>query len=445
MLDEIQKIDGWSETVKGLWDADRASGCPLHVVILGSSPLLMQRGLNETLAGRFEPIRFTHWSYAEMSEAFGLGLERYVFFGGYPGAAPRIGDSERWAGYVRGALIEPNIERDVLSMTRVDKPALLKRLFYLGASYSGQVVSYTKLVGQLQDAGNTTTLTRYLDLLSQAGLLAGILEAHRAAVVGEGLNAKAERAQHGPDGGRLRLHVRRGSIRPHVLGSHGRERRRCASRQYGVAEHHGQVLEGTKPRSGLRPPARPARGRDRSEEWQRTRSDEGDGGVRAAIRVAPDRRRALRCALARVPIAAGRSLVRRVMNSTTMDVRPKALPSEDWIGPAGGEVSSIRSTERARRSRAGGDRNGIPRSPSRSVPSGTYRHMCCSAIPGPARRPSSSKESEALGDAALMLSARDFVTVRSGRPPGVAAPRRFFVDGLDEMRAGAVDARSTLD
>ena len=173
VLDEIQKIDGWSETVKGLWDADRASGCPLHVVILGSSPLLMQRGLNETLAGRFEPIRFTHWSYAEMSEAFGLGLERYVFFGGYPGAASRIGDSERWAGYLRGALIEPNIERDVLSMTRVDKPALLKRLFYLGASYSGQVVSYTKLVGQLQDAGNTTTLTRYLDLLSQAGLLAG--------------------------------------------------------------------------------------------------------------------------------------------------------------------------------------------------------------------------------------------------------------------------------
>ena len=173
VLDEIQKIDGWSETVKGLWDADRANGCPLHVVILGSSPLLMQRGLNETLAGRFEPIRFTHWSYAEMSEAFGLGLERYVFFGGYPGAASRIGDSERWAGYVRGALIEPNIERDVLSMTRVDKPALLKQLFYLGASYSGQVVSYTKLVGQLQDAGNTTTLTRYLDLLAQAGLLTG--------------------------------------------------------------------------------------------------------------------------------------------------------------------------------------------------------------------------------------------------------------------------------
>ena len=173
VLDEVQKIPGWSDAVKGLWDADRADGCPLHVVILGSAPLLMQAGLNETLAGRFEPVRFTHWSYTEMAGAFGFDLERYLFFGGYPGAAPRSGDVERWVTYVRGSLIAPNIERDVLSMTRVDKPALLKRLFYLGASYSGQIVSYTKLVGQLQDAGNTTTLARYLDLLSQAGLLTG--------------------------------------------------------------------------------------------------------------------------------------------------------------------------------------------------------------------------------------------------------------------------------
>lgn len=173
VIDEVQKISGWSDAVKGLWDADRAEGCPLHVVILGSAPLLIQAGLNETLAGRFEPVRFTHWSFAEMAEAFGFGLERYVFFGGYPGTASRTGDVERWAAYVRASLIAPNIERDVLSMTRVDKPALLKRLFHLGASYSGQIVSYSKLVGQLQDAGNTTTLARYLDLLSQAGLLAG--------------------------------------------------------------------------------------------------------------------------------------------------------------------------------------------------------------------------------------------------------------------------------
>ena len=174
VLDEVQKIEGWSEAVKGLWDADRADGCPLHVVILGSAPLLMQAGLNESLAGRFEPIRITHWSYVEMSEAFGFDLEQYVYFGGYPGAASISHDFERWSAYVSGALVEPNIERDVLSMTRVDKPALLKRLFYLGALYSGQVVSYNKMLGQLHDAGNTTTLTRYLELLSHAGLLTGL-------------------------------------------------------------------------------------------------------------------------------------------------------------------------------------------------------------------------------------------------------------------------------
>ena len=174
VLDEIQKIDGWSDTVKGLWDADRATGCPLHVVVLGSAPLLMQAGLNESLAGRFEPIPFTHWSYLEMAEAFGFDLDRYIYYGGYPGAAPYATDQERWGSYVRGALVEPIIERDVLSMTRVDKPSLLKRLFDMGCIYSGQVLSFSKMVGQLQDAGNTTTLTRYLKLLSDAGLLTGL-------------------------------------------------------------------------------------------------------------------------------------------------------------------------------------------------------------------------------------------------------------------------------
>ncbi len=174
ILDEIQKMDGWSDSVKGLWDADRASGCPLHVVLLGSAPLLMQAGLNESLAGRFEPIRFTHWSYLEMSEAFGLSLDQYVYFGGYPGAASLVRDEPRWTAYVRDALVEPIIERDVLSMTRVDKPSLLKRLFDMGALYSGQVLSYNKMLGQLHDAGNTTTLTRYLKLLSDAGLLTGL-------------------------------------------------------------------------------------------------------------------------------------------------------------------------------------------------------------------------------------------------------------------------------
>ncbi len=174
VIDEIQKIPQWSETVKGLWDADRARACPLHVVILGSAPLLMQSGLSESLAGRFEPVRVTHWSFAEMAEAFDFDLRKYLYLGGYPGAVPLVRDPDRWRSYILGALVEPNIERDILAMTRVDKPALLKRLFELGAAYSGQILSYTKMLGQLHDAGNTTTLARYVDLLSSAGLLAGV-------------------------------------------------------------------------------------------------------------------------------------------------------------------------------------------------------------------------------------------------------------------------------
>ena len=174
VLDEIQKINGWSDAVKGLWDTDRRRDCPMHVVILGSAPLLMQAGLNESLAGRFEPMHITHWSYPEMSEAFGYSLDEYIYFGGYPGAASLSDDPERWASYVRGSLVEPNIERDIYLMTRVDKPSLLRRLFDLGALYSGQELSYNKMLGPLQEAGNTTTLTRYLKLLSDAGLLTGL-------------------------------------------------------------------------------------------------------------------------------------------------------------------------------------------------------------------------------------------------------------------------------
>ena len=174
VFDEIQKIPHWSETIKGLWDADRARGCPLHVVILGSAPLLMQSGLSESLAGRFEMIRVSHWSFAEMSEAFDVDLPTYLYFGGYPGAARLIRDAERWRAYILGALVEPNVERDILAMTRVDKPALLRRLFELGTLHSGQMLSFTKMLGHLQDAGNTTTLARYLELLASAGLLTGL-------------------------------------------------------------------------------------------------------------------------------------------------------------------------------------------------------------------------------------------------------------------------------
>jgi len=174
VLDEIQKVVGWSETVKRQWDADTAKKVPLRVVLLGSAPLLIQRGLTESLAGRFEIIPVVHWSYSEMKDAFGWGLDHYVYFGGYPGAADLINDRQRWARYIIDSLIETTISRDILLMTRIDKPVLLRRLFQLGCNYSGQILSYQKMIGQLQDAGNTTTLAHYLELMSGAGMLTGL-------------------------------------------------------------------------------------------------------------------------------------------------------------------------------------------------------------------------------------------------------------------------------
>ena len=174
VLDEIQKIPGWSETVKRLWDEDTRKRCPLKVVVLGSAPLLVTQGLTESLAGRFEVLRLPHWAFDEMRTAFGWSLDEYLFYGGYPGAAPLISEPKRWARYVLDALIETSVSRDVLLLSRVDKPVLLRRLFELGCRYSGQVLSYTKMLGQLQEAGNTTTLAHYLDLLAGAGMLCGL-------------------------------------------------------------------------------------------------------------------------------------------------------------------------------------------------------------------------------------------------------------------------------
>ncbi|MEW6073966.1 MAG: ATP-binding protein [Planctomycetota bacterium] len=174
VLDEVQKVPGWSEAVKRQWDADSRARRPLRVVLLGSAPLLVQHRLTESLAGRFEMLRLPHWSFAEMREAFGWTLEQFLYFGAYPGAAPLAGQPDRWSRYVRDSLIETTISRDVLLLTRVDKPALLRRLFELGCRYSGQVLSYTKMLGQLQEAGNTTTLAHYLDLLAGAGMLVGL-------------------------------------------------------------------------------------------------------------------------------------------------------------------------------------------------------------------------------------------------------------------------------
>ncbi len=174
VIDEIQKIDNWSEIIKQQWDSDSRNNINIKVIILGSSRLLIQKGLTESLAGRFETLYLGHWSYAEMQEAFGWSIEQYVYFGGYPGSASLINDEERWKNYIKDSLIETSISKDILMLTRVDKPALLKQLFELGSLYSGQILSYTKTIGQLQDAGNTTTLANYMKLLSDCGLLAGL-------------------------------------------------------------------------------------------------------------------------------------------------------------------------------------------------------------------------------------------------------------------------------
>jgi len=174
VIDEIQKIPGWSESAKRLWDEDTARGIALKVVLLGSAPLAVHQGLTESLAGRFEVIRLPHWSLTEMRDAFGCDVNQYIYFGGYPGAAPLASDPARWAAYIKDSLIETTIARDLLLLTRVDKPALLRQLFMLGCQHSGQVLSYTKMLGQLQDAGNTTTLAHYLTLLSAGGLLTGV-------------------------------------------------------------------------------------------------------------------------------------------------------------------------------------------------------------------------------------------------------------------------------
>lgn len=174
VIDEIQKIHNWSETVKALWDEDTKNNCNLKVLILGSSRLILQKGLTESLAGRFEITYMGHWSLQEMNSAFDFTPEQFAWYGGYPGSASLINDEIRWKHYIKESLIETSILKDVLMLSNIEKPTLLKHLFEIGCLYSGQVLSYTKIMGQLQGAGNTTTLAHYLNLLDTAGLLRGI-------------------------------------------------------------------------------------------------------------------------------------------------------------------------------------------------------------------------------------------------------------------------------
>ena len=174
IVDEVQKIEGWSNVVKELWDEDRRNDVNLKVFLSGSSSLLLSKGLDEALTGRFEMLYCLQWRYAECRDAFGYTLDEFVFFGGYPRAASFAKDEDRWRRFMKESIIEPTISQDVLALAPIKKPALMRALFALGVQYSAQELSYTKMLGQLQDAGNTVTIAEYLNLLSLAGMLSGL-------------------------------------------------------------------------------------------------------------------------------------------------------------------------------------------------------------------------------------------------------------------------------
>lgn len=174
VIDEVQKIENWSEAVKREWDADTRNKVNLKVVLLGSSRLLLRKGLTESLAGRYELIRMPHWSLQEMQDAFGVTLDEYIYFGGYPGPAHLMKEERRWRKYIKDSLVAPAIEKDVIMTSNIYKPALMKQLFELGCGYSAEILSLTKLMGQLQDAGNVTTLAGYLEILDECALLTAL-------------------------------------------------------------------------------------------------------------------------------------------------------------------------------------------------------------------------------------------------------------------------------
>lgn len=174
VIDEVQKLKNWSEVVKREWDSDTRDRINLKVVLLGSSRLLLKKGLTESLAGRYELIRMPHWSFSEMRDAFGFSLDEYIYYGGYPGSAHLIRDERRWRKYIKDSLVAPSIEKDVIMTTNIYKPALMKQLFELGCSYSAEILSMTKLMGQLQDAGNVTTLASYLKVLNECALMTAL-------------------------------------------------------------------------------------------------------------------------------------------------------------------------------------------------------------------------------------------------------------------------------
>lgn len=168
VIDEIQKVPNWSETLKGLWDK---SPFKLRVIVLGSSSIQLQSGLTESLAGRFELTRAYHWTYTELQQAFSYDLDRFLTFGGYPGSVAYEDDFDRWYTYLKDSIVESVIGKDILFNRTVGNPALFRQAFEILCRYPAQEISYTKLLGQLQDKGNTDLIKYYIELYAGAFLL----------------------------------------------------------------------------------------------------------------------------------------------------------------------------------------------------------------------------------------------------------------------------------
>lgn len=174
VIDEIQKVPNWSENIKKEWDSDTMNNINIKVIVLGSSRIMLEKGLSESLMGRFEVIKVGHWAFREMHDAFGVSLDQYIFFGGFPGAASLISDEDRWGDYVATTIVDATIHKDILLNSSITKPALLRQTFELASIYSGELLAYNKMLGILNDVGNTTTLTAYAELLNHANIICGL-------------------------------------------------------------------------------------------------------------------------------------------------------------------------------------------------------------------------------------------------------------------------------
>ncbi len=427
-LDELQSIPDWSSTVKGLWDGDRLNDRPLHVVILGSAPMAIQSSLKESMTGRFEVISVRHWSFSEMKMAFGLDLDQYIYFGGYPGVVglanrwpPDWQDYEpRWREYVRTSFVGPAIERDVLAMTRVDKPALLARLFELGAAYSGQILPLHKMLGQLQDAGNATTLARYLDLLSQVGLLNGL-------------------PKYTPSMLRLRASPPKFNVLNTALMTVGSNR----SFEDARADRRfwGRLVESAVGAHLLNTSGSGAR-----VHYWREGDDEVDFVIQAGLRtVAVEVKTGPRAR----PTAGMRRFAERYQPYRSLLVTETgephgSVPLEVFLSrPATAWFRSEFVQRRCTKITVGTE----PDQEGAAKPLSEYDETPAYVLlgdPGLGKTTYFREACRNLGRQAHMISARDFVTLDVAQHPEWR-DRTLFIDGLDEIRAGRDDARTPLD